>query len=203
MTFIQTAEELDALYGKPVESATIKVTRVITEDYRRLIEASPFVALATAGPEGLDCSPRGDHPGFIRVDSPKRILLPDRRGNNRVDSLRNIVHDPRVALLFFIPGSIVTLRVNGNARISVDEPLLKSFEVDGKSPRSVIVVDVSEVYFQCGRALMRSDIWNTDRHVPPDQLPTPGEILANLSSNRLGGEAYDNAWPDRARNTLW
>ncbi|MEL6105398.1 MAG: pyridoxamine 5'-phosphate oxidase family protein [Planctomycetota bacterium] len=203
MSDITTIEQLESIYGTPAETATVKVTDEITDDYRRFIEASPFLALATSGPNGLDCSPRGDSPGFVRLEGSKCLLLPDRRGNNRIDSLRNIVLDPRVALLFFVPGSLMTVRVNGLARISVERERLDSFETDGKPPRSVIVIDVQEVFFQCGRAILRSDLWNAEHHIGEGQLPTPGEILANLSDDRVGGDGYDQEWPERARNTLW
>ena len=130
-------------------------------------------------------------------------MMPDRRGNNRVDSLRNIVRDPRVALLFFIPGSGSTLRVNGRAQLCVDPTLLLSFKLDGKAPRTVVVMTVEEIYFQCARAILRSDLWNPDKHVDPKALPTPGQILAEMSENRVGGEDYDRAWPQRARQSLW
>jgi PPOX class probable FMN-dependent enzyme len=130
-------------------------------------------------------------------------MVPDRRGNNRIDSLRNIVRDPRVALLFLIPGSGSTLRVNGRAQISVDPGLLASFSVDGKAPRTVIMMTVDEIYFQCARAIVRSDLWNPDKRVDPKTLPTPGQILAGMSDNRVGGEDYDRAWPERARQSLW
>ena len=168
-----------------------------------LIDKSPFAALATCGPEGLDCSPRGDLPGFVRVHDEKTLMMPDRRGNNRVDSLRNIVRDPRVALLFLIPGSGSTLRVNGRARVSADPDLLTSFIMDGKAPRTVIVMTVEEIYFQCARAIVRSDLWNPDKRVDPNTLPTPGQILAEMSENRVGGEEYDRAWPERAQQSLW
>jgi uncharacterized protein len=129
--------------------------------------------------------------------------MPDRRGNNRVDSLRNIVRDPRVALLFLIPGSGSTLRVNGRARVSADADLLASFAIDSKAPRTVIVMAVDEIYFQCARAIVRSDLWNPDKRVDPRSLPTPGQILADMSENRVGGEDYDKAWPERARQSLW
>ena len=129
--------------------------------------------------------------------------MPDRRGNNRTDSLRNIIRDPRVALLFMIPGSGMTLRVNGRAVLSTDADLLASFEVEGKAPRSVVVVHVDSVYFQCARAIVRSDLWNPDKHIAASCLPTPGQILATLSDSRAGGEEYDRAWPERARQTLW
>src|SRR6202043_1833016 len=140
MPTIATIEQLEAIYGEPNEASTVKVADRITPPYRVLIDNSPFAALATSGPEGLDCSPRGDLPGFVRVHDDKTLMMPDRRGNNRVDSLRNIVRDPRVALLFLIPGAGSTLRVNGSARLSVDSGLLASFAVEGRAPRTVIVM---------------------------------------------------------------
>jgi hypothetical protein len=203
MSIIATVEQLEAIYGQPNEASTVKVSSKITPQYRALIDKSPFVTLATCGPEGLDCSPRGDVSGFVRVHDEKTLMMPDRRGNNRVDSLRNIVRDPRVALLFLIPGSGSTLRVNGRAQISVHPGLLASFNVDGKAPRTVIIMTVDEIYFQCARAIVRSDLWNPDKQVDPKTLPTPGQILADMSDNRVGGEDYDRAWPERARQSLW
>lgn len=200
---IATIADLDALYGRPVEAATVKEVARITPHYRAYIEASPFATLATAGPEGLDCSPRGDRPGFVRVHDEKTLMLPDRRGNNRIDSLRNIVRDPRVALLFLVPGVGNTLRVNGRARLSVDPALLDSFAVEDKAPRSVMVMTVDAVYFQCARALVRSELWNPSRHVDPKSLSSAGQILAALSQDRVGGEKYDREWPDRAARTMW
>jgi len=159
--------------------------------------------LATCGPEGLDCSPRGDLPGFIRIHDQKTLMMPDRRGNNRIDSLRNLVRDPRVALLFLIPGSGSTLRVNGRAQVSTDPELLASFKIEGKAPRAVIVITVEDIYFQCARAIVRSDLWNPEKHVDPKTLPTPGQILAEMSDHRVGGDNYDRAWPERARRSLW
>ncbi|MEP4377381.1 MAG: pyridoxamine 5'-phosphate oxidase family protein [Alphaproteobacteria bacterium] len=203
MSTITTVEELAALYGAPVETSLAKEVDRITPHYRALIEASPFVALATAGPEGLDCSPRGDRAGFVRIHDETTVMLPDRRGNNRVDSLRNIVRDPRVGLLFLLPGSGSTLRINGKAHLSIDPDLLESFAVDGKAPRSVVVIEVETIYFQCARAIIRSELWNPDRFIDPASLPTPGQILATLSENKLGGEAYDNSWADKARDSMW
>ncbi len=203
MPDIATVEELEAIYGQPGETSTVKVADRVTPQYRIWIEQSPFAALATCGPEGLDCSPRGDLPGFVRIHDDKTLMMPDRRGNNRIDSLRNIVRDPRVALLFLIPGSGNTLRINGRAQISADPELLGSFEVGGKAPRTVVVVTVNEIYFQCARAIVRSDLWNPDKRVDPKSLPTPGQILASMSENRVGGEEYDRAWPERARGSLW
>jgi uncharacterized protein len=203
MSFIATVEQLEAIYGLPNDASTVKVADRITPSYRVLIEKSPFAALATAGPEGLDCSPRGDLPGFVRIHDPKTLMMPDRRGNNRIDSLRNIVRDPRVALLFLIPGSGNTLRVNGRAHVSVNPDLLASFRVKGKMPRTVIVMTIDEIYFQCARAIVRSELWNPDKRVDPRSLPTPGQILADMSDNRVGGEQYDREWPERARQTMW
>jgi PPOX class probable FMN-dependent enzyme len=130
-------------------------------------------------------------------------MLPDRRGNNRIDSLRNLVRDPRMALLFLIPGSGSTLRLNGRAVLSADPALLERFAVNGKPPRSVMVVTVEQVFFQCARAIVRSELWNPAHHVDPKTLPTPGQILAEMSENRVGGEAYDREWPERAQKTMW
>ncbi len=203
MSIIATIEELEAIYGHPNDASTVKVAGRITPPYRILIEKSPFAALATVGPEGLDCSPRGDLPGFVRIHDEKTLVMPDRRGNNRIDSLRNIVRDPRVALLFLIPGSGNTLRVNGCAHLSRDADLLASFKVDGKAPRSVIILTVEEIYFQCARAIVRAELWNPEKRVDPKTLPTPGQILAAMSDNRVGGEDYDKEWPERARQTMW
>jgi uncharacterized protein len=200
---IKDVRELEELYGEPSEPSIVKEVALITPHYRAYIEASPFVALATSGPEGLDCSPRGDKPGFVRVHDETTLMMPDRRGNNRMDSLRNVVRDPRVALLFLIPGVGNTLRVNGRALISVDPALLRSFAVEDKAPRSVMVLTVETVYFQCARALVRSELWNPSRHRKASDLPSAGEILASLSGNRVGGEAYDREWPGRAAKTMW
>jgi len=203
MSTITSVAELEALYGTPGETSLVKESDRLTPSYRRFIEASPFVALATAGPEGLDCSPRGELGGCVHIEDDKTLLLPDRRGNNRIDSLRNLVRDPRMALLFLIPGSGSTLRLNGRAVNSADPALLDRFAVAGKLPRSVMVITVEQVFFQCARALVRSDLWNPAHHVDPESLPTPGKILAEMSGNRVGGEPYDREWPERARKTMW
>jgi uncharacterized protein len=203
MSIVATVEQLEEIYGHPGEAAIVKVADRITRSYRTLIEKSPFAALATCGPEGLDCSPRGDLPGFIRIHDQKTLMMPDRRGNNRIDSLRNLVRDPRVALLFLIPGSGSTLRVNGRAQVSTDPELLASFKIEGKAPRAVIVITVEDIYFQCARAIVRSDLWNPEKHVDPKTLPTPGQIPAEMSDHRVGGDNYDRAWPERARRSLW
>ncbi len=203
MQTIDTIAELETLYGEPGEASTVKEIATLIPAYRRLIEASPFVALATVGPEGLDCSPRGDAGAVVRIADEHTLMLPDRRGNNRIDSLRNVVRDPRVALLFLIPGSGTTLRVNGRASIAVEPDLLESFAVDGKPPRSVLVVTVDSVYFQCARAIVRSEIWKPERRVDPKSLPTPGQVLEQLSDARIDGARYDADWPERAKASLW
>lgn len=203
MSRIETIEALEAIYGHPGETSLVKEVAVIIPHYRKFIEASPFCTLATSGPEGLDCSPRGDRPGFVRVADEKTLLMPDRRGNNRCDSLRNIIHDPRVALCFLIPGSHTTLRVNGEAHLSVDPDLLQSFAIDEKPPRSVVAIHPRAIYFQCGRAVLRSRLWASESQVDPASLPSPGEVLAHLSENRVGGKTYDDAWQDRAEKSLW
>ena len=206
MTFITTIEHLETIYANPVEASTAKETATITPHYRAMIEASPFAVLATVGPEGVDCSPRGDKPGFVRIHDARTLMLPDRRGNNRVDSLRNIVRDTRVALLFMIPGSGSTLRVNGRAVLSIEPSLLASFAVEAveyKAPRSVAIIHIETVYFQCARAIVRADLWNADKYIDAKNLPTPGQILAALTENRVGGAAYDEAWPARAQQTMW
>ena len=201
---ITSLAALETLYDQPpAEASILKETDRVVPVYRALIEASPFAALATRGSEGLDCSPRGDGPGFVRVRDEKTLLLPDRRGNNRIDSLRNIVLDPQVALLFLIPGLGETLRVNGRATISVEPALLESFSVDGKAPRSVLLIMVEAVYFQCARAVVRSDLWNPQKHVARSSLPSAGQILAALSRNGFDGEAYDRGLPERQRTTLY
>jgi hypothetical protein len=203
MTKISTIAELEAIYGLAGETATVKEVDRLTPHYRKFVELSPFVIVATSGPEGLDCSPRGDLAGFVRIQDDKTLLLPDRLGNNRVDSLRNIVRDGRIALLFLIPGAGNTLRINGRAHLTSDVELLASFAVADKAPRSIIVVGIEAVYFQCARALVRSDLWNPARHVDPNALPNAGQILAALSEHRVGGVGYDAAWPERAKQSLW
>jgi PPOX class probable FMN-dependent enzyme len=203
MQLITTVEELEALYGLPGETSLVKEVDRIIPEYAAFIEASPFVTLATGGPDGLDCSPRGDLPGFVRIRDAKTLMMPDRRGNNRADSLRNIIRDSRVGLLFLVPGSGTTLRVNGRAEITTDAALCASFAVEGKAARSVIMISVEAVYFQCARAVHRSELWNPEKHVDPKSLPTPGDILAMTSRNGIDGVAYDREWPERARKSMW
>ena len=187
----------------PGEASLLKVSDHVHPLYRPYIEAAPFVVLATIGEQGLDASPRGDAPGFVRVADPRTLLLPDRRGNQRLDSLRNLTRDPRIALLFLIPGAGEMLRVNGTARISASPTLCAAFAVDGRPPASVLVVEVATVFFQCARAILRSDLWNPARRAAPGALPTAGRILEALSERRLDGAAYDAELPDRQARTLY
>jgi len=196
-------ETLERLYAKPLEASVAKEIDHIHPHYRAFIEASPFMVLATAGPGGLDASPRGDQPGFVVVADEKTLLVPDRRGNNRIDSMRNIVIDPRVALLFLVPGVSETIRVNGRADISTAPELLARFAVDGKLPRSVLVVHVERVYFQCARALMRSRLWDPARQIERSSLPSIGTILDDLTCSRIDADTYDRSLAERIKGTLY
>ena len=194
---------LESLYGDAVAASIAKEVPALTPGYRALIEASPFFVLATGGPGGLDASPRGDEPGFVRVVDDRTLLIPDRRGNNRIDSLRNILADPRVALLFLVPGLNETLRVNGRAVIHTDPALCDSFGVDGKAPKSVLVVTIETVFFQCARALLRSRLWDPAAQVPRASLPSVGSLLAEASAGREGGDAYDRSLAERIPKSLY
>ena len=200
---IQTIAQLEALFGQPGEASLKKEVPYLHPSYQALIAASPFAVLATTGPGGLDASPRGDAPGFVVVQDEKTLLLPERRGNNRIDSLRNILADPRVALLFLIPGVGETLRVNGSARITVAPELLARFAVDGKPPQCVIEIRVETVFFQCARAIQRSQLWAPLPAESRREVPTPGAILSALTDAAFDGAAYDRELPARQRATLY
>ena len=200
---INDADALQALYGQPSPASIIKEVDHVHPHYRAFIQAAPFVILATQGPDGLDASPRGDPGGFVVVADDKTLLIPDRRGNNRIDSLRNILADPRVALLFLVPGVGETLRVNGRASISTDPALLAHFAMQDKPPRSVLVVQVETVFFQCSRAIVRSALWDPASQLERASLPSTGRMLADLSAGTVDGEAYDRALPGRVQDTLY
>ena len=200
---LTTVEQLEALYGKARGPAVVKEIDHIDDNYRKLIEASPFVAIATSGPEGLDCSPKGDPAGFVLVLDEKTIAIPDRPGNNRVDGFRNIIRDPRVALLFLIPGVGETLRVNGHATISVAPDLLQRFAINGKRPRSVMLVKVDTAFFHCSKAIVRSKLWDEATKIDRKSLPSTGTIIAELSHGELGGETYDREAPDKIKAQLY
>lgn len=198
-----TVEALEELYDAPGGASLVKEIDHVNAHYRAFIEAAPFFVLATSGSKGLDCSPRGDAPGFVRVHDEKTLLIPDRRGNNRIDSLRNLVSDSRVALLFLIPGCGETLRVKGRAAILTDPALAETFAVGSKAPRTVIVVSVERVYYQCSRAILRSRLWDPSQHIDRKSLPSTGTILAELSKDEVGGEAYDRDAPERLKAQLY
>lgn len=204
LSFLHSVDELRHLYETPpAPNSLIKEIDHINAPYRAMIEAAPFFVLATSGPEGMDCSPRGDAPGFVRVHDERTLLIPDRRGNNRLDSLQNILHDPRVALLFLIPGCGETLRVNGTAAICTDAELARSFTVEGKSPRSVIVVSVERVYFQCPKAIVRSKLWDASRHVDRATLPTSGAITKAIVGDHYDAVKHDRDYPERLKATIY
>jgi uncharacterized protein len=201
---ITTAAQLERLYSDaPYGPAVFKETDRITPQYRKLIEAAPFCVVATCGPEGLDCSPRGDPPGFVRVVDEHTLVIPDRRGNNRIDSLRNLVRDPRISLLFLIPGVGETMRINGRAKISADPKLTESFVINGKTPKCVLVVSVERAYFQCTKAIIRSKLWDPASKVDRQTLPTPGAILAEITDGKMGGPEHDRLAPERIKQTIY
>ena len=199
---ISSVEALEAIYGEPAGRSITKEVERITATYRRLIEASPFVVMATVGPEGTDCSPRGDPPGFVHVADDKTLMLPDRRGNNRIDSLRNIVRDGRLSLLFLVPGIGETLRINGRGEIVTDPDLLPRFEMQGKLPRSVLVVHVERVYFQCQKALARSRLWDPSAQVARQSLPTAGDMIKELDG-AFDSESYDAGYAEHMKSTIY
>lgn len=201
MDWITTLDDLHRHYGTPAEAATIKVTNHLTPAYRTWLEHSRFCVLTTVGPEGTDGSPRGDEGPVVAILDPQTLALPDWHGNNRIDSLRNIVRDGRVSLMFLIPGALNAMRINGSARLTADPALRARFDRDGKQPRTVIVVRIAEVYSQCARALIRSGLWTSG-----DQsggLPTVGDMLREITEGRIDGKAYDADWPGRAAQTMW
>ncbi len=199
---INTLAELEALYPKPLEASVKKELPALNEYYREIIAASPFATIASSGPDGMDCSPRGDGAGFVQVLDDRTLAIPDRRGNNRLDTLRNIVVDPRVALLFLIPGYNETLRVNGQAYLTLDVQLLETFKVNGKVPQTAIVIEIDRVYFQCARALKRSQLWNPSSYRDVESLPSAGTLIRS-AVNDFDAEAYDEQLQERQEKTLY
>jgi PPOX class probable FMN-dependent enzyme len=197
---IRDLASLQALFGPVGEASVRKEVASLHPVYRRWIEASPFAVLGTSGPDGLDASPRGDPAGLVTIEDEHTLLLPERAGNNRIDSLKNILSNPHVALLFFVPGVGETVRVNGVARISVAPELLQRLAMAGKPPRCVLVITVTSVFFQCARAMKRSGLWEVR---DPAQVPSAGDMLAALTHNAIDGAAYDQALPARQRDTLY
>lgn len=200
---ITSLEALERLYGPVNPNSIRKEVSYLHPHYRAFIEVSPFAVLATSGPGGLDVSPKGDAPGFVAVEDDKTLLIPDRKGNNRLDGMRNILTDPRVSLIFLVPGVGETLRVIGRAHISVDPALLARFAVNGKLPLSVLVVRVESVYFHCSKALVRSKLWDPARHVERSSLPSTGTIIAALTQGEVDAARYDREAPARVEANLY
>ena len=191
---------LEALYGEVVSLARDKVADHVTPMYRQWIEASRFVVLTTVGPEGTDASPRGDDGPVVRITDPRTVMLPDWRGNNRIDSLRNIVRDGRVSLMFMVPGCNNVVRLNGKAVLSADPDVVQSFEQRGQHPRSVAVVTVGEIYFQCAKALMRSKLWQSEDESAG--VPSAGDFIREFQAG-FDGAAYDQGYPEYAKSRMW
>ena len=200
---VTSLEALEALYGTVNRNSLAKEAARLTPAYRRWIEVAPFFAIASGGPGGLDCSPRGDARGqLFRVLDDRTLAIPDRRGNNRLDTLKNILADPRVALLFLNPGINETLRINGRARITTDPELIEGFAVGDKRPATVVVVEIDAVYFQCARALARAKLWVPKARVRPGEVPTAGQMTKGAQPD-FDAESYDAALPARQKATLY
>ncbi|WP_020590566.1 pyridoxamine 5'-phosphate oxidase family protein [Kiloniella laminariae] len=201
---LKTEADLRALYGEKSPRAEKKVLGHLDKHCRSFIARSPFLTLATSSSaHGADCSPKGDAPGFVRVLDDQHLAIPDRPGNNRIDSPVNILENPQVGVLFIIPGVKETLRVNGEAVISVDPELLETMAVNGKLPRSAIVITVREAYIHCAKSLMRSDLWNPEKHLDRKELASMGQILADHIGDNLDAEAYDATMDSRYQATLY
>ena len=200
---VTSVEQLEALYGERMPTSIIKEIDHISDGYRKLIEAAPFVVIATSGPGGLDCSPKGDAPGFIRIVDEKTVMIPDRPGNNRLDGFHNLMSDPRIALLFIIPGVGETLRINGRGVVSVDPKLRESFAVNGKPARAVLIVSIESIYFHCSKAIVRAKMWDPASKIERSSLPSTGTIIAELSEGKLGGEQYDREAPEKTKANLY
>ena len=200
MNRIKTVEELTELYPDAVPQSLSKVTDHLVPTYRGWVEGSRFCILSTVGSKGVHGSPRGDDGPIVRVQDDRTLLMPDWRGNNRLDCLRDIVEDGRVALLFLVPGSNTTVRVNGRAFLTDDAELCQSFEQRGRNPRTVVVIEITEVYSQCAKALMRADIWNRN---DKDTVPTVGDMMAEITKGAYGGKDYDRDYEKNAQPRMW
>lgn len=192
---------LEELYGEPVAASIRKVAPCLTPLYRQWIAASRLCIVSTVGPEGTDGSPRGDDGAVALEVDPRTLALPDWHGNNRLDTLRNIVSDGRISLMFFVPGSNNVVRVNGSGFVTDDAELREKFRKKDRLPATVIVVEIVEVYVQCARALLRARTWAGEDE--SGQLPTVGQILAEMTEGAEGGDTYDANWGTRAAKTLW
>lgn len=199
MKTIETIEALEAIYDKAVPASLDKVVQRITPLYARWINASKFCVLTTVGPQGTDGSPRGDIGPVVRIMDDKTLLLPDWRGNNRIDNLRNIVADGRASLMFMVPHAFNVVRVNGRAVLTADPAVTGRFETNGKQPKTVIVLTVEEAYFQCAKAVMRSGLWDD---APTEGLPTAGQFLKERNAE-FDAEGYDEGYADYAKDRMW
>jgi len=200
MEFIKDIKTLETFYGTPGVASTRKVVHRMTPLYRKWIMASRYCVISTIGPGGTDGSPRGDDGPVVTELDERTLAMPDWRGNNRLDSLRNIVEDGRISLMFIVPGSNTVVRLSGQAKLTADEGLRAQFEQRGRHPATVIVIKIGEIYTQCARATIRADLWARDDSAG---LPTVGELLAEASDGDEGGAAYDAAWSARAKKTMW
>lgn len=206
MKTLSNIADLEAVYGQPVDRALWKEIDHINDHYQSFIEQSSFLVLATYGPKGIDCSPRGDPPGFVRVLSKTCIQIPDRRGNNRIDSLRNIIINPKVGIIFLVPGVGETIRLRGKAQILVDPKLCESFSMNGKPASSVLSIDVTAVLFQCQKAIARSQLWHSEKHTDKRSLPTAGEmtrVFADAHNIEFDAESYDKNYPENMKKTIY
>lgn len=200
---IRDLSQLEAIYPPVGLAAQRKEVDYLPPVYQTLIAAAPFVILATNGADGLDCSPRGDPPGFVHVLDERTLWLPDRPGNNRIDSLRNLMHDPRIGLLFLVPGRGETLRVNGRARITQDPRIMAACALGGKSPRCIVVITVETVFFQCGRAPLRAGLWDAPNTAALSAIPSTGTILETLTNSAIAGTTYDQDLEARQKDSLY
>ncbi|MBV9557411.1 MAG: pyridoxamine 5'-phosphate oxidase family protein [Pseudolabrys sp.] len=200
---VKSVDELKGFYGEPMPTSLAKEIDYINDGYRKMIEAAPFVVIATSGPDGLDCSPKGDAPGFVRIVDDRTVMIPDRPGNNRLDGFKNLMSDPRIALLFLIPGIGETLRINGRAEVSVDMALRESFAVNGKPARGVLIVHVERIFFHCTKAAMRAKLWDPKAQIPRSALPSTGTIIAEVTQGKMGGEQYDKDAPANHQKMLY
>lgn len=206
MNVVNSIEELENIYGKPVDKSLWKEIDHINCHYKMFIEKSPFVVLATSGEKGIDCSPRGDPAGFIRVVDEKHIQIPDRRGNNRLDSLRNIVKNPNVGIIFLVPNVGEAIRLSGKAQIITDRKLCESFSIKGKPASTVLSVKVEKIYYQCQKAIVRSSLWDSSTYIERDELPTAGEMTKVFSASQnieFDAEAYDKNYPEHMKKTIY
>jgi len=200
---VRDEAELAEMYGPALERSVRKQLDHLDDLCRAFIAASPMVIVGSQGPIAADNSPRGDVPGFVKVADEHTLLIPDRRGNNRLDTLHNLVRNPKVGLLFLVPGVNETFRINGEAVISRDPALTSQFVMQGKAPRTVIVVTVKEAYIQCSRALVRSDIWNPAKHALPGAVPSMGTVMAKHTCGFVDANRFDEEAKERVPATLY